>query len=571
MLMKYLIAKTTSDVLLVITACFFIQPNLKAEPEYPEELNKLIDNVIEIAVGASIHKCSINQNVFGLKFGEYVYAKYEDESLSSRAINSLQEKLKLIARDEQYIKKIQSDLNCKIINERYDEVMKLFNGEINALFDLATGSNLHYKLLLLLQWGTVVEEIVKQKGLDNDDDIDVDQITELVAEKLKEEYSDSKCRELIQLLTRDEWTLFVGANRNMEEMGEQAGAEYAKLWIKQAQRNEEIGLPLPENEDLVKRAFGVDKLPNNIGADYKSFLSEFRSILSKTFLTKAQQEKILNYCSKEDIRHSMLILALSTLFSNATLESFVAIREDPRSEIVKGTLEKKYTLEVIEELLLNKETSVAKRASENYITAKSSGFFITDNGHILTTNRYLKTEEKIEVIYKGASFKPRIIASDKWNNVALLKINVDSQGLELPVESKFYSNVNNGNNIIHINNDFKINRSKVISLKSRDDPRLYVIDGDYTALDFGSPVFALNGDVKGMISANDNAPEGERVKRNQTIVLRIPYIIGILDSEYLIKKKALNTKSSINIDRIENSDFIKKRIRDSIVNIHIYE
>lgn len=134
-----------------------------------------------------------------------------------------------------------------------------------------------------------------------------------------------------------------------------------------------------------------------------------------------------------------------------------------------------------------------------------TGFFISLNGHILTTYENVANASNIRVEYQGISEKAQLIGYDESNDLAVIKI----EKTTLPVQFS-YNSARKGENVLAIGYsdtgngslDSEASFGHINKIQgSSGDIRHYVIDAYNHTGYAGSPIFDKNGAVIGIASA----------------------------------------------------------------------
>jgi len=71
-----------------------------------------------------------------------------------------------------------------------------------------------------------------------------------------------------------------------------------------------------------------------------------------------------------------------------------------------------------------KEKKIVKVLDENVFTASGTGFFVSDEGHLITNNHVVKYCNLIQVNYQGKVSKAKILARDRANDLSLLETDI---------------------------------------------------------------------------------------------------------------------------------------------------
>jgi S1-C subfamily serine protease len=138
-------------------------------------------------------------------------------------------------------------------------------------------------------------------------------------------------------------------------------------------------------------------------------------------------------------------------------------------------------------------------------TGYGAGFIVSKSGHIVTNEHVLRSGSGIEVeLLDGRKFMGKVLAKDKKNDIALLKI--DSPTDLLPVAMGNSDGVELGEWVIGIGNPYGIGQSIMIGIVSAKRrkipgsgyPPLIQIDAAMNLGNSGGPLFNTNGEVIGI-------------------------------------------------------------------------
>ena len=132
-----------------------------------------------------------------------------------------------------------------------------------------------------------------------------------------------------------------------------------------------------------------------------------------------------------------------------------------------------------------------------------SGFFISNDGYILTNNHVIDGADKILVVFNNKEYKAELIGNDFYTDLAVLKINVTSNNF---FDLKENIDYNIGDEIVAIGNPYGFGLSVsrgIISAKNRIIKNmeffdLIQTDAHISKGNSGGPLLNCNGDVIGI-------------------------------------------------------------------------
>lgn len=147
--------------------------------------------------------------------------------------------------------------------------------------------------------------------------------------------------------------------------------------------------------------------------------------------------------------------------------------------------------------------------------ASGSGFFITKNGHLITNAHVIEECQEVKIHYDGIVHKSTIMSSDKFNDLALLKINYKPEIIfSLAKDPPFL-----GQDIIaagyplvsDLGNTLKVTSGIVSALSAIDDTSKFQMDVPVQPGNSGGPIFDINGNILGVVVARSTHEETQLV------------------------------------------------------------
>ncbi len=146
---------------------------------------------------------------------------------------------------------------------------------------------------------------------------------------------------------------------------------------------------------------------------------------------------------------------------------------------------------------------------------KGTGFYISDNGYIMTNNHVINDEPIITVTFHdGISYHAEVINNNDEIDIAVLKI--DTEGLDYPV-LKFEENWKADQPIYIIGNplffNFIVNKGTILGLTANREAPILMIDAPVYKGNSGSPVINNDGNVIGVVYATSRVNfDGSQIK-----------------------------------------------------------
>ena len=148
-----------------------------------------------------------------------------------------------------------------------------------------------------------------------------------------------------------------------------------------------------------------------------------------------------------------------------------------------------------------------QRPTERKASSLGSGFIIKKNGTVVTNNHVIANAEDIIVRIEDKEFKAKVLGSDPYADIAVLKI--DSKEDFIPVKFGDSDKARVGDWVVAIGNPFGLGgtvTSGIISARNRDinltryDDFIQT-DASINQGNSGGPLFNMNGDVVGINTA----------------------------------------------------------------------
>ena len=218
----------------------------------------------------------------------------------------------------------------------------------------------------------------------------------------------------------------------------------------------------------------------------------------------------------------------------------------------------------------NKIIKEEEKQKPKYYKGTGSGFFITNQGHIITNYHVIEDASKIYVFIKGKKIKADILLSDTRNDISLIKLDIKNDNYITSsnkriekLGTKIYAA---GYPLTRIQGtDIKLTNG-IISSRSgmKNDPRCYQISAALQPGNSGGPVFNDNGELIGIsvskldasrvLKMTGSLPESVNYAIKKTYLLACleskPEILDLMDE--LERKEGIDNaiKSTVLIETI---------------------
>ncbi len=182
---------------------------------------------------------------------------------------------------------------------------------------------------------------------------------------------------------------------------------------------------------------------------------------------------------------------------------------------LRGQVEREMTREQIAEAQRLSAHFVPRKTSTNTIndlrpslfaTASATGFFVTPDGHLLTSYHVVENASRLQVVTPKGTFPARVVKSDPANDLALLKVSGNFSCL--PLQSSRGERVGAAVFTVGFPNiglqgrEPKLAEGSIASLSGvQDDPRYFQISVPIQPGNSGGALVNSKGNVVGVIAA----------------------------------------------------------------------
>jgi S1-C subfamily serine protease len=207
--------------------------------------------------------------------------------------------------------------------------------------------------------------------------------------------------------------------------------------------------------------------------------------------------------------------------------------------------------------------------------AFGSGFFITEDGYLISNNHVVRHAHAIKVKTEGRLLDGKVIAQDPDNDIALIKV----EGNFTPVRFSHEKRANMGQTIFTVGFPIpslqgfnpKVTKGVISSLTGiRDDIRMYQIDATVQPGNSGGPLADERGNVVGVVSARLNESAALEatgsLAQNVNYAVKLSYVAAVLDN-YPDVVKGLKASTGSEIISFEQA---VDAVRKSTVLVVVY-
>ncbi len=212
------------------------------------------------------------------------------------------------------------------------------------------------------------------------------------------------------------------------------------------------------------------------------------------------------------------------------------------------------------------ETENKKPESSKGIST-GTGFFISNNGYVLTNSHVIEGSSSISIILNGKSVSATLVDHDSSNDIALLKVDKEVEGLAIELKNK----IKQGTEIAVLgypNIGLQGNEQKAtfgyINANSgiQGDTRYFQIDSPIQPGNSGSPMVNDQGVVIGIASASLN--QSAAIKSTGTLAQNVNYAVKIAYALPMLINHGVDYIEPVKQKALEKTELIE-RISNSVV------
>jgi nucleotidyltransferase/DNA polymerase involved in DNA repair/S1-C subfamily serine protease len=229
-------------------------------------------------------------------------------------------------------------------------------------------------------------------------------------------------------------------------------------------------------------------------------------------------------------------------------------------------MKKKYDASINASEVVAPEPSKTNEESEKRVST-GTGFFISNDGYVLTNSHVIEGSSNISIILKGKSISATLIDHDPNNDIALLKVNKSVEGLPIELKKK----TKQGTDIAVLgypNVGLQGNEQKAtfgyINANSgiMGDTRYFQISSPIQPGNSGSPMLNEQGIVIGIASASLN--QTAALETTGSLAQNVNYAVKIAYALPMLINHGVEYIESSNPTPLEKTQLIES-ISDSVV------
>ena len=198
--------------------------------------------------------------------------------------------------------------------------------------------------------------------------------------------------------------------------------------------------------------------------------------------------------------------------------------------------------------------------------ATGTGFFVTENGYIVTNHHVVQNAIRIEVSLEGTYYEAQLITYSADNDLALLKVTGQFQALPMVTAE----NVSLGTDVFTIGYPWTSGNSKtytegvINALEPWGDQRIFQISAQLHAGNSGGALIDKNnGNVVGIVSSKLVGVEIQDVN----YAVKSQYALEMLTSVTTVTDKLMNP---FPVDTLRDENEIKSEVENSTVRVISY-
>jgi S1-C subfamily serine protease len=235
-----------------------------------------------------------------------------------------------------------------------------------------------------------------------------------------------------------------------------------------------------------------------------------------------------------------------------TIREYDAGQPCSRDEIPDSVLSGNKTFDVAVQSGSPSRDVVASLPESDDLQANGSGFFITEDGYLITNFHVVKDAKKVKVKNSSGIFPAEVVHVDKDNDLALLKVSGQFKPLHISNDDAELGEAAftiGFPDIVLQGTDPKYTDGKISSLDGiKDDPKDYQISVQVQPGNSGGPLVDMSGNVIGIIVArlNDMAALSSSggLPQNVNYAIKSKYLNDFLGQFPEIKLNSIKSTSS---------------------------
>jgi S1-C subfamily serine protease len=226
------------------------------------------------------------------------------------------------------------------------------------------------------------------------------------------------------------------------------------------------------------------------------------------------------------------------------------------------------------EFVPRKKSGSANSASPENPTASGTGFFITDDGYLISNNHVVKDATQVRLVTSTGTIAAKVVRSDAANDLVLLK----ADGKFSPLSVAASRGVKLGGTVATVGfpniglQGFapKLAKGEIAPLSgAQDDPRYFQISVPVQPGNSGGALVDEHGNVVGVVSAKLDASvalaASGALPENVNYAVKSSFLLSFLESVPAVSTKL---KEPVTVDR--KFEDVVKSAQDAAVLVLVY-
>jgi TPR repeat protein len=218
------------------------------------------------------------------------------------------------------------------------------------------------------------------------------------------------------------------------------------------------------------------------------------------------------------------------------------------------------------EFRVQKETRPANAAAPENFTTTGTGFFITDDGYLITNYRVIKDATKIRLLTRAGTIPARVVQVDEADDLAVVK--ADGPLAALPIAAS--RTVKLGGKVAAVNfpdlglQGFapKLAKGEITSLSGAgDSPRYFGISVPVPPGNSGAALVDERGNVVGIVSSRLNPSGNAALPDNVNYAVKSSFLLGFLESV----PDAMAKLKQPNLQAVKFEDMVKSALQAAVL------
>lgn len=246
---------------------------------------------------------------------------------------------------------------------------------------------------------------------------------------------------------------------------------------------------------------------------------------------------------------------VNKLDDDRTIRDYNAGRVCSHDEIPDSVLSGRKAFDIMVQNGTPSKDVIATLPESDDLQASGSGFFITEDGYLITNFHVVKDAKRVKVKSSSGVYSAEVVHADRDNDLALLKVSGKFNFLSVSKEDAQLGEAVftiGFPNIVVQGTEPKYTDGKISSLAGiRDDPRNYQISVPVQPGNSGGPLVDMSGNVVGVIVAklNDIAAlsSSGNLPQNVNYAIKGKYLNDFLGQFSEIKLNSTKPVSSENV------------------------